>query len=143
MPDNARAGDPAYASNEEEYEDEWYVEDGGGTVFGPYGIAFADGVDLGYTALADHSDHGPRRGQRWHHGGGRRQDVPEFGANDLHRSAQLQFAEAAQPHLAEQEAGFRRAQLEFHRATLTPGVPRQSDGLRHEQAPSRSRPRGR
>lgn len=142
VPDNARAGDPAYIAMEEEEDGEWYyVDDGGGTVFGPYGMAFADGVDLGYSTLVKHGSAG--RHHHRMHGDGRRSDVPEFGANDLHRSAELQFAEAAQPRLAEQEAGFRRAQMAFHRATLTPGVPRQSDGLRHERAPSSSRPRGR
>lgn len=67
--------------------------------------------------------------------------VPEFGANDLHRRAQLQFGEAAYPKLAGQDDGFRRAQLEFHRSTLTPGVVRQSDGLRHERVPGSGRQR--
>lgn len=138
VPANARAGDPAYASNDEGNEGEWYFEDSGGTVYGPYGTVFADGVELGYSALRGHG-----AVHRRHHGHQRPGDSPEFGADDLHRSAELEFSRVAQPHLAQQEEGFRQAQLRFHQATVTPGVARQSDGLRHESTPVRGTPRHR
>jgi hypothetical protein len=141
VPENARAGDPAYAEAPAEEYVEYYYEDHP-TVYGPYGTIFADGIELGYSAL---KKHGPGRHGRHRSDNGRRRDrhdhLPEFGANDLHRSAQLKFAESAQPRLEGLDDGFRRAQLQFHRSTLTPGVRRSSDGLRHERSSSRpSRP---
>lgn len=140
VPSNARAGDPAYAqAPEEEYVE--YYEDDSPIVYGPYGTIFADGIELGYSVLKKHGAvH--RRGHRTDDGDrrrGRDDRAPEFGENDLHRSAQLKFAEAAQPRLDGLDDSFRRAQLQFHRATLAPGVQRSSDGLRHERAPSRPR----
>lgn len=132
VPANARAGDPAFASAPG--EDEYVTADEEGVdepQVREYGIAFAEGVNLGYTTLrrhdrpARHPVHRPDR------------DVPEFGSEDLHRDAVLRFGEASQPRLDGLDDAFRRAQLSFHRATLTPGVGREADGLRHERAPSR------
>jgi hypothetical protein len=139
VPSNARAGDPAFAEPEDAAWEETWVEE---PTEERYGIAFAEGVRLGYTALRRPDQHrgDDRRGRRHEVG----EPGAEFGADDLHRSAQLRFAEAAQPRLDGLDDGFRRAQLTFHRATLTPGVVRGSDGLRHERAPSSPRPsRGR
>jgi hypothetical protein len=138
VPANARAGDPAYESEDVTVDDEgaWYWEDSAGTVYGPYGTAFAEGVELGYSALRRHGAPVHQRHRERRRAG----DVAEFGANDLHRSAELEFSRAAQPRLAQQEEGFRRAQLQFHQATVTPGAARHADGLRHESAPSRPAP---
>ena len=140
VPRNARAGDPAYAVVEEEA----YWDEGAGQEDGAYertyGIAFAEGVNLGYTRLHRHEQ---RRGHRPVRPSD--EGAPEFGSSDLHRRAVLRFGEAAQARLEGLDEGFRRAQLTFHRATLTPGVRREADGLRHERTGSRperpSRPR--
>jgi hypothetical protein len=61
--------------------------------------------------------------------------------NDSYRAAQLSFSEAAAPHLAgAAEDSFRSAQFRFNQATLTQGIQRAPDGLRHEftTSPARS-----
>ena len=135
VPQNARAGDPVYAEvpDEEYFEEEGRWDDG--AYERTYGTAFAEGVNLGYTTLHRHGRpvrHPIHRPER---------DLPEFGSGDLHRGAVLRFGEAAQPRLDGLDDGFRRAQRVFHRATLTPGVRRESDGLRHERTgPRQERP---
>jgi hypothetical protein len=137
VPSSARAGDPSFdVPAEPEFTDAAsYTDDSSFTT----GMIFADGIPLGYSTL---------RRPGYPHARPRRDpgapDAPaeEFGAHDLHRSAQLRFAEAAQPHLDGLDDAWRRAQLQFHRSTLTPGVPRGSDGLRHERStPTRGRTR--
>lgn len=137
VPFNARAGDPAYAEPEEWAEhyvdgDEQYVANE--SYQRTYGMVFADGVDLGYTTLRRH-DRPDRRVRPPHDIGA------AYENEDVHRRAQLRFADAAQPRLDGLDDGFRRAQLTFNRASMPSSGERGADGLRRERAPSSDRPR--